>query len=198
MSDRCHPHQARACRECADKPQVAVIDLANAADVGRLVWILNEDGHGADPSVLAAALTRYAAGEGLTPPKPAEPTGLGAVVEDEEGVLWTYTGLGSISPWVCPSSRGSVGGWRNYGEIAAVRVLSEGVQPDPWASYRDRDLTVEDLDALPMGSVVRDCDGNEAVRWAGLLWDRESRVCAAVEVIDYAPIRLVSVGGEGK
>lgn len=57
------------------------------------------------------------------PPKPEEPRGWGAVVEDNTGAYWTL-----IAP--------EAGQWRNYREgargwsdINAVRVLSEGVQP---------------------------------------------------------------------
>jgi hypothetical protein len=59
----------------------------------------------------------------ICPPKPAEPTGLGAVVEDAEGRRWVFTG-----------DRDAVGSWwlcaddpSRWPDIAAVRVLSEGV-----------------------------------------------------------------------
>lgn len=176
------------------EPKVAVIDPANTADLERLAKLI------ANTGTLAEALTRYAAGEGLTPPKPAEPTGLGAVVEDEEGVLWTHTGLATISPWV----RGGIGDWRDYGNIAVVRVLSEGVQPeptpDPWASYYDRDLTVEDLNALPVGSVVVDRNNDKETKRADGWWgyDEIDHLRAISVARLYAPLRLVSVGGEGK
>lgn len=62
------------------------------------------------------------------PPKPAEPKGLGAVVEDARGDFWVYTGLrnakdGETRLWF----HGSLSA--DYADVAAVRVLSEGVQP---------------------------------------------------------------------
>ena len=61
------------------------------------------------------------------PPKPAEPTGLGAVVEDARGDFWVYTGLrnakdGETRLWF----HGSLPA--DYADIAAVKVLSEGIQ----------------------------------------------------------------------
>lgn len=59
-----------------------------------------------------------------TPPKPDEPTGLGAVVEDAEGNDWHRTREGR---WIAVDGlRSRACGW-DY--IAAVRVLSEGVTP---------------------------------------------------------------------
>jgi hypothetical protein len=59
------------------------------------------------------------------PPRPEEPTGLGAVVEDAEGRRWTRADEGTL-PW-----HGIVGGgatlWENYARIGAVKVLSDGV-----------------------------------------------------------------------
>ena len=57
------------------------------------------------------------------PPKPAEPTGLGAVVEDAEGVRWVRTPRDPM-PW--RSAQETVMAARWVG-INAVRVLSEGV-----------------------------------------------------------------------
>lgn len=61
--------------------------------------------------------------EVVAPEKPAEPLGLGAVVEDVDGHLHTRAREHNW-PWV-----GSDGQWRGYGAIAAVRVLHEGVTP---------------------------------------------------------------------
>ena len=69
-----------------------------------------------------AALREYA---NPTPPKPDEPQGLGAVVEDEQGLRW------SLLPPTVNGKRWAC--WdepkldRDYADIAAVRVLSEGV-----------------------------------------------------------------------
>lgn len=80
---------------------------------------------------LAAALREFAA---PTPPKPDEPQGLGAVVEDAKGVLWTrneyktnLTGTVWISAYHPTLADESV--MREYSDIDVVRVLSEGVTP---------------------------------------------------------------------
>lgn len=68
----------------------------------------------------------FAAAEVIDPPKPDEPSGGGAVVEDRDGRYWTL---------IAPDSRK----WANYGEhgyrdyrdyadLCVVRVVSEGVQ----------------------------------------------------------------------
>lgn len=66
------------------------------------------------------------------PPKLEEPTDLGAVVEDEEGVLWVRAGDshgGRLSDnWRRVVTQGDDGWWSEWRNIAAVRVLSEGVQ----------------------------------------------------------------------
>jgi len=63
------------------------------------------------------------------PPKPPEPQGLGAVVEDANGLRWTRVEAGADdftrNPWF-PNTDGHTQP-REYDEIAAVRVLSEGV-----------------------------------------------------------------------
>lgn len=73
---------------------------------------------------LQAALREYA---NPTPPKPAEPTGLGAVVEDADGALWVRL-----------TTRNSGACWKHsdlrtlrapYADFAATKVLSEGVTP---------------------------------------------------------------------
>ena len=60
----------------------------------------------------------------MGPPKPQEPQGLGAVVEDVAGDYWVRTGE-RFRKCTGPG-RGS---FRPYYEIDAVRVLSEGVTP---------------------------------------------------------------------
>lgn len=58
----------------------------------------------------------------VAPPKPDEPTGLGAVVEDEDGLTWVRRHPAGPA-WVNGYQR-----WAAYADIAAVRVLSEGAQ----------------------------------------------------------------------
>lgn len=70
---------------------------------------------------LQAALREFA---NPTPPKPEEPTGLGAVVEDETGYHWVRGKSESHLTWFDPTSEYDN---RHWGQIAAVRVLSEGV-----------------------------------------------------------------------
>jgi hypothetical protein len=58
------------------------------------------------------------------PPKPAEPTGLGAVVEDAAGQQWVRITNPNQTPWMRGGSFP-----RQWRHIDAVKVLSEGVQP---------------------------------------------------------------------
>jgi len=60
----------------------------------------------------------------IAPSKPAEPTGLGAVVEDAEGKRWVR-GPEGVHPWVTDLQHSAL--WFGYDEVDAVRVLSEGV-----------------------------------------------------------------------
>ncbi|MGZ4521040.1 MAG: hypothetical protein ACXVGA_06805 [Mycobacteriaceae bacterium] len=59
----------------------------------------------------------------IAPPRPPEPTGLGAVVEDAEGVRWLRRHMGEQSVWCHARETG----WHEWSEITAARVLSEGV-----------------------------------------------------------------------
>jgi hypothetical protein len=60
--------------------------------------------------------------------KPEEPTGLGAVVEDTHGQVWIRADASGSTPWTA-SDAGMVARWVGYARIAAVKVLSDGVQP---------------------------------------------------------------------
>ena len=58
--------------------------------------------------------------------KPAEPTGLGAVVEDVEGERWVRVNvLTGTQEWRCCDFNGA---FRKYADITAVRILSPGVE----------------------------------------------------------------------
>jgi len=70
-------------------------------------------------SCLQAALREFA---NPTPPKPDEPTGLGAVVENSDGGKWVRTDAAVDRPWW--RYPGITSGWA---QVDAVRVLSEGV-----------------------------------------------------------------------
>jgi hypothetical protein len=64
------------------------------------------------------------------PPKPEEPTGLGAVVEDADGRLFTRRcDCGAPRDWWPNHAIEEVAVGTAYSDIDAVRVLSEGVQP---------------------------------------------------------------------
>lgn len=69
---------------------------------------------------MQAALREFA---NPTPPKPDEPTGLGAVVEDESLVEYIHLGSGL---WAYGTTDGPSKGFA-YADFNAVRVLSEGV-----------------------------------------------------------------------
>lgn len=62
----------------------------------------------------------------ITPPKPDEPLGLGAVVEDAEGERWLRWEIVDRHPrpWTVA---GSIKPNRAYDDIDAVRILSPGV-----------------------------------------------------------------------
>jgi hypothetical protein len=104
---------------------VAVIDPEDAEQVGRLLyrieaaWVVRILYEGMREA-LQAALREFA---NPTPPKPDEPTGLGAVVETANGYRWlhAYCDAGR-KQWIDKEGR-----IKDYEEIAAVRVLSEGV-----------------------------------------------------------------------
>lgn len=61
----------------------------------------------------------------VSPPRPDEPTGLGAVVEDEDGRLWVRTFTdGRCAGW---RTADFAGRYRQWESVAAVKVLSVGV-----------------------------------------------------------------------
>ncbi|MDR7253747.1 hypothetical protein J2X46_002737 [Nocardioides sp. BE266] len=71
---------------------------------------------------LADALHEFA---NPTPLKPDEPTGLGAVVEDEKGDHWVR--LDASGVWACSEDEDRTATY--WPKVTAVRILSEGVQP---------------------------------------------------------------------
>jgi hypothetical protein len=76
-----------------------------------------------------AALREFA---NPTPPKPAEPFGLGAVAVDANNVTWVLAGrdLPTSTPDNWRAFDGPiVGDWKQWSRINAVRVLHEGVTP---------------------------------------------------------------------
>ena len=108
---------------------LVVIDPEDREQVKRLTEMYRSVDNSIGWGPLQAALREFADPK---PPKPEEPTGLGAVVEDVVGVRWVRT-----------ESKPNIGGtvWtsafhvtladkaelREYVDIDAVKVLSEGV-----------------------------------------------------------------------
>lgn len=105
---------------------LVVIDPEDREAVERLLGVMKErDWTGIDdeaPADMQAALREYA---NPNPPKPDEPQGLGAVVEDEDGERWVRSHP-EPTPWTRPHLSGTYA----YANIAAARVLSPGVEVD--------------------------------------------------------------------
>lgn len=103
-----------------------MIDPENREQVARLLTRLREMSFSAPSSgaftCLQAALREFAY---PAPPKPDEPSGLGAVVEDVEGERWVRVNVATgTQEWRCCDA---IGEFRRWGGVNAVRVLSEGV-----------------------------------------------------------------------
>lgn len=93
---------------------LVVIDLEDRERVSRLTRALK--GQAFHEEVQAALRSL------LAPPKPDEPTGLGAVVEDDRGDRWIRRD--ADRPWVSAQGKTFPCEWTS---LTAVRVLSEGV-----------------------------------------------------------------------
>lgn len=108
--------------EAYDLRPLVVIDPEDREQVERLYasWLDNlaAPEREAQVNAMQAALRSL-----FDPPKPDEPKGLGAVVEDETGIRWVRAAQAG-DPWRPTSGPAN---WREYGLIKAVRVLSEGV-----------------------------------------------------------------------
>lgn len=132
-SGEVHKHNSR-CGDFKCRPAV-VIDPEDPEQVGALAAAYRdaeESGPLPDAPMNMPQLRMRAALRSLiADPKPEEPLGLGAVVEDAEGYIYvrgypvsdTYT-----HPWHVVDPCANLGaGWWTYDAIAAVKVLSEGV-----------------------------------------------------------------------
>lgn len=105
---------------------LVVIDPEDREQVASLVELLIDNGwrcttaHG-----LRDALREFADPK---PPKPEEPTGLGAVVREADALRWYRmpASVGGWKPWACEDGRT---GDRAWSDIDVVEVLSEGVTP---------------------------------------------------------------------
>lgn len=119
MKHRWHYDEAGIGRLLTPLRPLVVIDPESAEDCERLGRLWNKHARVAD------ALREFADPK---PPRPEEPTGLGAVVEDSKGVRWVRSREDK------PGLLGAV--WENsaglshspWTGIDVVRVLSEGVQ----------------------------------------------------------------------
>jgi hypothetical protein len=104
---------------------LVVIDPEDREQVERLSVALGGDHYYGSTGILQAALREFAN------PKPPEPTGLGAVVEDARGVRWvrTESAKGITNPWSAALHEKEPDTVRQfaYVDINVVKVLSEGV-----------------------------------------------------------------------
>jgi hypothetical protein len=99
---------------------VIVIDPEDREQVKRLISAIPYAALRADVVERTQAALRELANP--RPPKPDEPTGLGAVVEDSNGERFVRSDVVTCNPW-----RGPDGYPHEYDRIDAVRLLSEGV-----------------------------------------------------------------------
>lgn len=91
-------------------------------DVPRLIVRDLRDNYPAVARALASQIEKQ-----IQPPKPTEPTGLGAVVEDEHGGRFVRTEEAEFHPWRRRAAANLNNSVYDYDHIDAVRVLSEGV-----------------------------------------------------------------------
>lgn len=119
-------------RDAPARPAV-VIDPEDREQIHRLISDYYErvDAHDGSFSNQQGADWMQAALRSLiTPPRPEQPEGIGAVIEDAEARIWVRAA--DADWWRCavdPAAYDDVGEFANYADITAVRVLSEGVQP---------------------------------------------------------------------
>lgn len=113
-------------RHC--KP-VVVIDPENSDQVEALIEAVDRASGRGQPRIASVRTRNFSAALRalITPPKPPEPQGLGAMVQDADGHLWhCVSRVPEDDPtWYCDTSRAR-SAWEC---IAAVKVLSEGKTP---------------------------------------------------------------------
>lgn len=111
----------------AGGPEWATVRIVRFEQVARLASVLVWAMSPADVARLAESLRWL-----LQSPKPDEPTGLGAIVEDRDGVRWTLTMKppGSTEPQRFPWCREHIAAngerFAEWADISVARVLSEG------------------------------------------------------------------------
>lgn len=115
-----HEHETGQCRYQDDCTPVLVIDPEDAGQVSSLTKALIrlEQMTRSDTENVQAALRSL-----LPTPKPDEPQGLGAVVEDASGDQWVRTHHDLEAHWRSATFGGT---YNHYADIAAVKVLSPG------------------------------------------------------------------------
>ena len=99
---------------------VVVIDPEDREQIGHLIQAVKREFYATQSTDAMQAALRSL----IAPPKPPEPQGLGAVVEDDKGVPWVRCENANLLPHWYGRNRA-----RDYSAINAVRILSEGVQP---------------------------------------------------------------------
>lgn len=117
-----------------DARPLAVIDPEDREQVGRLYDFYYELRLGEQRvdhlvDTLQAALREFAEPTPSKPHRPDEPGGQGAVVEDAAGCRWLRRVVSGRSPWAHYDETERATRVRDWDEIDAVRVLSDGVQP---------------------------------------------------------------------
>lgn len=109
---------------------LVVIDPEDREQVERLYRTyasIEPNGQMRGSDFMQAALREFA---NPKPPKPEEPQGQGAVVEDEDGARWLRRIEGGRNPWMFYDKAAKSTTARDWPEITAVRVLSPGVEVD--------------------------------------------------------------------
>ncbi|MEQ7847758.1 hypothetical protein [Nocardioides kribbensis] len=114
--------------DVSDARLLVVIDPEDREQIERLTYLVrgHRVGLGVDEDTISGALREFAS---PTPPKPEEPTGLGAVVEDADGKKWFRMSLENQT-WpgeVWQEQYDNADRWSQWQDIAVARVLSKGV-----------------------------------------------------------------------
>ena len=114
-------------RQLKEGPCVVVIDPTSESDVDRVANAIR-DAHRGDRGVQVGidwTATQNALRSLLPTPKPPEPMGLGAVVEDADGDRWVRA-ASDHQPWFHMTSDGRAA-WLAYADIDVAESVSEGV-----------------------------------------------------------------------
>lgn len=117
--------------DVAQVRHLVTVDPEDPEEIGRLLTSLQGMSFASHAcgafTCLQAALRSL-----VEPPKPPEPTGLGAVVEDAEGCEWLLRIRQATAttkrPWIYYDAETFTSTAASYADITAVRVLSEGIQ----------------------------------------------------------------------